>query len=87
MWKFEHLRRFTLELNFLVVALSSRCNATTCRVMKATDEWQYLCAAHKTPKEVPFRPLPLAWPTLTPAGASAARSITWCTRSMARRAC
>ena len=40
------------ELNLLTVALSGSCTAATCKTMNATDEWQYLCAAHKTPSEV-----------------------------------
>lgn len=55
-WQYEHLRQFLIELNALTVALSDTCTKATCPVMKATDEWQYLCAAHKTPKEVSRRP-------------------------------
>eukprot|EP00026_Physarum_polycephalum_P016467 Phypoly_transcript_17380.p1 GENE.Phypoly_transcript_17380~~Phypoly_transcript_17380.p1 ORF type:complete len:221 (-),score=32.30 Phypoly_transcript_17380:43-705(-) len=50
-WQYEHLRQFTLEFNQLVVLFDPVCNETTCPQMKATDEWLYLCAAHKTPKE------------------------------------
>ena len=45
-------RQFVTELNLLTVALSGSCTAATCKTMNATDEWQYLCAAHKTPSEV-----------------------------------
>ncbi len=48
-------RQFVTELNLLTVALSGTCTAATCKTMNATDEWQYLCAAHKTPSEVLLR--------------------------------
>eukprot|EP00048_Salpingoeca_helianthica_P007361 m.109517 g.109517 ORF g.109517 m.109517 type:complete len:251 (+) comp14310_c0_seq1:1253-2005(+) len=50
-WQYEHLRQFCLELNDLAVVLEPECTATSCPQMKATDEWLYLCAAHKSPKE------------------------------------
>jgi hypothetical protein len=28
------------------------CNPETCTQMTATEQWIFLCAAHKTPKEV-----------------------------------
>lgn len=83
-------RRFTLELNFLVVALRDDCTKDSCPVMKATDEWQYLCAAHKTPKEARrerFAWLPLLSCQLTSHVASAVQSTTWCTRWMGQPAC
>jgi hypothetical protein len=35
----------------LAVTLKDACTAETCAQMKATDEWMYLCAAHKQPQE------------------------------------
>ena len=52
-WKYEHLRQFCMELNRLAVRLQSECNPTTCCQMTATEQWIFLCAAHKTPKECP----------------------------------
>mmetsp|Transcript_7697 Transcript_7697/g.19973 ORF Transcript_7697/g.19973 Transcript_7697/m.19973 type:complete len:290 (+) Transcript_7697:62-931(+) len=51
LWLYEHLRRMLREMNELVVSLRGLCDAETCPQMKATDEWQYLCAAHASPKE------------------------------------
>ncbi|KNE55555.1 hypothetical protein AMAG_01445 [Allomyces macrogynus ATCC 38327] len=48
-WQYEHLRQFCLELTGLVVALHDECSDQSCPEMKA-NEWQYLCAAHPTPK-------------------------------------
>lgn len=50
-WLYEHLRQVTLELNRLVVDLAEVCTTSACPVMKATDEWVYLCAAHRQPQE------------------------------------
>eukprot|EP01112_Ceratiomyxa_fruticulosa_P021563 TRINITY_DN7634_c0_g1_i1.p1 TRINITY_DN7634_c0_g1~~TRINITY_DN7634_c0_g1_i1.p1 ORF type:complete len:211 (-),score=19.82 TRINITY_DN7634_c0_g1_i1:151-783(-) len=50
-WQYEHLRIFTLQLNQMVVLFDEVCNETSCPAMKATDEWLYLCAAHKEPRE------------------------------------
>lgn len=52
-WKYEHLRQFCMELNGLAVKLQSECNPETCTQMTATEQWIFLCAAHKTPKECP----------------------------------
>ncbi|XP_067631595.1 MOB kinase activator-like 4 [Eurosta solidaginis] len=52
-WKYEHLRQFCMELNDLAVRLQKQCSPTTCTQMTATDQWIFLCAAHKTPKECP----------------------------------
>lgn len=30
------------------------CNPDSCSQMTATEQWIFLCAAHKTPKEVSF---------------------------------
>ena len=50
-WQYEHMRQFILELNLLVVHLEDICTIASCPKMKATDEWLYLCASHKTPQE------------------------------------
>ncbi|KAH7967365.1 hypothetical protein HPB49_024312 [Dermacentor silvarum] len=52
-WKYEHLRQFCMELNGLAVKLQAECNADSCTQMTATEQWIFLCAAHKTPKECP----------------------------------
>ncbi|KAJ8025203.1 MOB-like protein phocein [Holothuria leucospilota] len=52
-WKYEHLRQFCLELNGIAVKLQGECNPDTCTQMTATEQWIFLCAAHKTPKECP----------------------------------
>merc|ERR1711934_1055315 len=50
-WKYEHLRQFCMELNGLAVKLQAECKPETCTQMTATEQWIFLCAAHKTPKE------------------------------------
>ncbi|CAF3619587.1 unnamed protein product, partial [Rotaria sp. Silwood2] len=52
-WKYEHLRQFCLELNDLTVRLQKECLPETCSQMTATEQWIFLCAAHKNPKEFP----------------------------------
>jgi len=52
-WKYEQLRQFCLELNLLATYLQSECHPHTCEQMTATDQWVFLCAAHKTPQECP----------------------------------
>ena len=52
-WKYEHMRQFCLELNRLTVKLQPECNSETCTQMTATEQWIFLCAAHKAPKECP----------------------------------
>lgn len=42
-----------MELNGLAVRLQSECHPETCTQMTATEQWIFLCAAHKTPKECP----------------------------------
>lgn len=42
-----------MELNGLAVMLQSECKPETCTQMTATEQWIFLCAAHKTPKECP----------------------------------
>ena len=51
-WKYEHLRQFCLELNKITVRLQDECNPQVCTQMTATEQWIFLCAAHKNPKEV-----------------------------------
>ncbi|KHJ42714.1 Mob1/phocein family protein [Trichuris suis] len=50
-WKCEHLRQFCMELNGLAVMLLNECDPTVCTQMAATEQWIYLCAAHKSPRE------------------------------------
>lgn len=50
-WKYEQLRQFCLELNGLAVRLQQDCNPNQCWQMTATDQWIFLCAAHKNPQE------------------------------------
>jgi len=50
-WILEHLRRFLLELNLMVVCLDADCNSTSCPKMCATADWEFLCAAHAEPKK------------------------------------
>ncbi|KAK6014136.1 hypothetical protein OSTOST_20515 [Ostertagia ostertagi] len=51
-WKYEHLRQFCLQLNGLAFMLQEECNPETCIQMTATEQWIFLCAAHKNPKEL-----------------------------------
>lgn len=41
-----------MELNGLAVKLQHECHPESCPQMTATEQWIFLCAAHKTPKEV-----------------------------------
>mmetsp|Transcript_60041 Transcript_60041/g.106854 ORF Transcript_60041/g.106854 Transcript_60041/m.106854 type:complete len:239 (+) Transcript_60041:59-775(+) len=50
-WQYEHLRQFVIEFNLLLVALGGKCTPETCPKMTASNEWQYLCAAHRKPQE------------------------------------
>uniref|UniRef100_A0A2K6K8M2 MOB family member 4, phocein n=1 Tax=Rhinopithecus bieti TaxID=61621 RepID=A0A2K6K8M2_RHIBE len=52
-WMCEHLRQLCLELIGLAVKLQSECHPDTRTQMTATEQWIFLCAAHKTPKECP----------------------------------
>ncbi|XP_065222770.1 MOB-like protein phocein [Planococcus citri] len=52
-WKYEHLRQFCLELHGLAVRLQDECSPETCVQMTASEQWIFLCAAHKAPKECP----------------------------------
>eukprot|EP00123_Amoebidium_parasiticum_P017294 comp23790_c0_seq1/m.41299 comp23790_c0_seq1/g.41299 ORF comp23790_c0_seq1/g.41299 comp23790_c0_seq1/m.41299 type:complete len:204 (-) comp23790_c0_seq1:556-1167(-) len=45
-WQYEHLRQITQDLNGLAVLMLEHC---TCTVMKATDDFTFLCSAHKQP--------------------------------------
>uniref|UniRef100_A0A1I7WSZ8 Mob1/phocein family protein n=1 Tax=Heterorhabditis bacteriophora TaxID=37862 RepID=A0A1I7WSZ8_HETBA len=51
-WKYEQLRQFCLQLNGLALLLQEECMPETCIQMTATEQWIFLCAAHKNPKEV-----------------------------------
>lgn len=42
-----------MELNGIAVKLQAECLPESCTQMTATDQWIFLCAAHKTPKECP----------------------------------
>lgn len=46
-------RQFCMELNGLAVRLQGECQPDSCTQMTATEQWIFLCAAHKTPKECP----------------------------------
>jgi hypothetical protein len=52
-WKYEHIRQFCMQLNGLAVMLQEECSPSVCTQMTATEQWIFLCAAHKTPKECP----------------------------------
>ncbi|KAG9509200.1 MOB-like protein phocein, partial [Fragariocoptes setiger] len=52
-WKMEHLRQFCMQLNGLAVKLQSVCHPDTCNQMTATEQWIFLCAAHRQPNECP----------------------------------
>lgn len=49
----DYFRQFCMELNGLAVRLQTQCFPSTCTQMTATEQWIFLCAAHKTPKECP----------------------------------
>jgi hypothetical protein len=51
---FYSLRQFCMELNGLAVKLQSECFPETCNQMTATEQWIFLCAAHKSPKGMQF---------------------------------
>lgn len=51
-WKYEHVRQFCLDLNKITVLLQQECSPSICSQMTATEQWIFLCAAHKNPKEV-----------------------------------
>ena len=51
LWKYEMVRYFCKELNWLVVQLQGYCSPKKYPQMIATEQWIFLCAAHKTPKE------------------------------------
>lgn len=51
LWQYEHLRQFVIEFNLLLVALGDDCTPETCPKMTASNEWQYLCAAHRKPQD------------------------------------
>ena len=51
LWKYEQVRYFCKELNWLVVRLQGYCSPKKYPQMIATEQWIFLCAAHKNPKE------------------------------------
>ncbi|KHN78642.1 MOB-like protein phocein [Toxocara canis] len=50
-WKYEHVRQFCMQLNGLAILLQEECKPDICVQMTATEQWIFLCAAHKNPKE------------------------------------
>ncbi|KAL5460421.1 hypothetical protein EMCRGX_G033867 [Ephydatia muelleri] len=50
-WKYEHLRQFCNELNTIAVRFQLECDPKVCTQMTATEQWIFLCAAHRNPKE------------------------------------
>lgn len=52
-WKYEHVRQFCMQLNRLATMLQKCCKPETCSQMTATEQWIFLCAAHKQPTECP----------------------------------
>ena len=40
-----------MDLNLITVRLQLECSPSTCSQMTATEQWIFLCAAHKNPKE------------------------------------
>jgi len=50
-WKYEQLRQFCLDLNTITVRLQQECVPSVCNQMTATEQWIFLCAAHKNPRE------------------------------------
>jgi hypothetical protein len=46
LWQYEHLRVIVAQTNFLCAELASVCTAETCPTMIATNDWEFLCAAH-----------------------------------------
>ena len=54
-WHYELLRLFCCEFNKLLVCIKAEgvCSVETCPKMTATDEWHFLCAAHRKPQDCP----------------------------------
>lgn len=52
-WKVEHLRIFCMQLNRLATKLQECCQPEICNQMTASEQWIFLCAAHKQPNECP----------------------------------
>eukprot|EP00899_Mesostigma_viride_P003802 jgi/Mesvir1/13422/Mv16500-RA.1 len=50
-WQVENLRHMVLEMSLLLTRMEDVCTREFCPVMKATDEWTFLCAAHRLPQE------------------------------------
>lgn len=51
LWKYEQVRYFCKQLNWLSTELQGYCPPRKYPQMIATEQWIFLCAAHKTPKE------------------------------------
>lgn len=49
-WKYEHVKQFLIEINFLVVQLRESCTPETCQYMQVNKE-SYKCTTHKDWKE------------------------------------
>lgn len=41
-----------VEFNRVIAEVQYECNEDTCPRMSATDEWHFLCAAHRKPMDV-----------------------------------
>lgn len=54
-WQYELLRLFCCEFNRLLTCIKAEgiCSAECCPKMTATDEWHFLCAAHRKPQDCP----------------------------------
>ncbi|KAK2956248.1 putative 40S ribosomal protein S29 [Blattamonas nauphoetae] len=50
LWAYKHLRALVVEIQQFVCQLEDICTYQTCKEMKATDEWQFLCASHHKPQ-------------------------------------
>ncbi|KAL0211178.1 hypothetical protein P9112_009476 [Eukaryota sp. TZLM1-RC] len=50
-WIIEQFRQLLVDLSFFSIKLHQECTRSTCDQMKTTQEWMFLCAAHKTPTD------------------------------------
>ncbi|KAF4671959.1 26S proteasome non-ATPase regulatory subunit 11, partial [Perkinsus chesapeaki] len=48
-WYIENVREFMVEFNRVIAEVQTECNEESCPRMSATDEWHFLCAAHRKP--------------------------------------
>ncbi|KAF4718907.1 MOB member 4, phocein, partial [Perkinsus olseni] len=51
LWCVENIREFMVEFNRVIAEVQHECNEETCPRMSATDEWHFLCAAHRKPMD------------------------------------